>query len=79
MYLYNIILLGAQPLLSEDKSIALAINGEIYNHKDLRKSFLKENHHFLTESDCEIILYLYKEHGHQFLNLLNGIKLYTFI
>ncbi|HPI92957.1 MAG TPA: asparagine synthase B [Deltaproteobacteria bacterium] len=63
---------GAQPLYTADGKVALAVNGEIYNHKDLKKT-LKEPHQFLTESDCEIILALYRQRGADFLEDLNGI------
>lgn len=63
---------GKQPLLSEDETVVLAANGEIYNHKELRKS-LSVPYSFKTESDCEVILALYKEHGKAFLDQLNGI------
>lgn len=63
---------GKQPLLSEDKNVVLAANGEIYNHRDLRKQ-LKTVYNFQTESDCEVILALYKEKGVGFLDDLNGI------
>ena len=63
---------GKQPLLSADGKLALAVNGEIYNHKELRKN-LKQPYEFLTQSDCEIILALYREKGVDFLEDLNGI------
>tara|TARA_B100001093_G_scaffold380546_1_gene366010 strand:- start:16707 stop:18374 length:1668 start_codon:yes stop_codon:yes gene_type:complete len=63
---------GKQPLLSEDGTVVLAANGEIYNHKELRKS-LSIPYGFKTESDCEVILALYKEHGKAFLDQINGI------
>jgi asparagine synthase (glutamine-hydrolysing) len=63
---------GKQPLYSEDRNLVLAANGEIYNHLDLRNQ-LKEEYHFQTQSDCEIILALYKEKGCDFLDDLNGI------
>ena len=63
---------GKQPLYSADKKLVLAVNGEIYNHKELRKN-LKEPYEFLTHSDCEIILALYREKGIDFLEDLNGI------
>jgi len=62
---------GGQPLLSEDKQLVLAANGEIYNHKELKSQF--PNYNFQTESDCEVILALYKEKGDSFLDELNGI------
>ena len=63
---------GKQPLFSEDKSLVLAANGEIYNHRDLRKQF-EGKYKFQTESDCEVILALYKEKGVHFLDEMNGI------
>lgn len=63
---------GAQPLYNPEKTHALAVNGEIYNHKDLKKN-LNVDFQFATESDCEIILALYKEKGPAFLDDLNGI------
>lgn len=63
---------GAQPLHSEDGNLILTVNGEIYNHLDLRKN-LKTDYKFLTNSDCEVILALYREKGTAFLNDLNGI------
>jgi len=53
---------GAQPLTNADESIALAVNGEIYNHRLIRKS-LKERYHFKTTSDCEVVIPLYMEYG----------------
>jgi asparagine synthase (glutamine-hydrolysing) len=63
---------GAQPLYTADGSVALAVNGEIYNHKELRKN-LETPYDFQTASDCEIILALYREKGVDFLEDLNGI------
>ena len=63
---------GKQPLFSPDKQLVLAANGEIYNHRDLR-STLKSEYEFQTQSDCEIILALYKEKGVDFVDDLNGI------
>ncbi|WP_296313075.1 asparagine synthase B [Winogradskyella sp. UBA3174] len=62
---------GKQPLFSSDKKLILAANGEIYNHKELRSQF--PDYDFQTESDCEVILALYKEKGHNFLDDMNGI------
>ena len=64
---------GSQPLLSDDGLLALAVNGEIYNHKAL-KAELKQPYAFQTESDCEVINALYREdEPASFLNRLNGI------
>ena len=63
---------GKQPLFSEDGKLVLAANGEIYNHRELRKQF-EGTYNFQTESDCEVILALYKEKGTDFIDELNGI------
>jgi len=63
---------GKQPLLSKDKNLVLAANGEIYNHLELRKQF-EDYYQFQTKSDCEVILALYKQKGASFLDELNGI------
>ena len=63
---------GKQPLYSQDGTIVLAANGEIYNHLELRKKF-EGKYSFRTESDCEIILALYQEKGANFVDDLNGI------
>ncbi len=65
------VLHGAQPLRSPDDEQILAVNGEIYNHRELRESL--DAYPFRTESDCEVILPLYREHGGHFLDHLNGI------
>ena len=63
---------GKQPILSEDGLKAIAVNGEIYNHKILRETFASD-YNFRTESDCEVLLALYEKKGVEFLNDLNGI------
>ena len=63
---------GKQPLFTKDKSLVLAANGEIYNHRDLRKQF-DGKYEFQTESDCEVILALYQAKGTSFVDELNGI------
>jgi len=63
---------GKQPLYSEDKKLILAANGEIYNHRELRKQF-EGKYNFQTESDCEVILALFKEKGVHFIDEMNGI------
>ncbi|NUY55497.1 asparagine synthase B [Salinivibrio sp. EAGSL] len=63
---------GAQPLYNPQQTQALAVNGEIYNHKELRAEFAAD-YPFQTDSDCEIILALYQEKGAELLDYLNGI------
>lgn len=62
---------GGQPLVSKDKNLILAVNGEIYNHQELRKDLT--DYEFLTHSDCEVILALYRKKGINFIEDLNGI------
>ena len=64
---------GSQPLRSADGELALAVNGEIYNHRELKKE-LDQPYEFLTASDCEVINALYRQdQPASFLNRLNGI------
>ena len=63
---------GKQPLFSPDKKQVLAVNGEIYNHQDIRRRFAGR-YQFQTGSDCEVILALYREKGIHFLEDLSGI------
>lgn len=63
---------GGQPLYSPDKKQILAVNGEIYNHREIRERF-KGRYEFQTGSDCEVILALYREKGTDFLEDLSGI------
>ena len=63
---------GAQPLTNADESIVLAVNGEIYNHRLLRKN-LKTPYHFKTTSDCEVIIPLYMEYGLDAPKYLDGM------
>ncbi|EAL64408.1 asparagine synthetase [Dictyostelium discoideum AX4] len=64
---------GAQPLLNEDETIALTVNGEIYNHEKLREDLVATGKHtFKTHSDCEPILHLYEDKGDDFVHMLDG-------
>ncbi len=62
---------GGQPLYTKDRTLVLAVNGEIYNHQEIRKTL--PDYEFLTQSDCEVILALYRKKGISFLEDLNGI------
>ncbi|CAN6542222.1 unnamed protein product [Malus baccata var. baccata] len=62
---------GDQPLYSEDKTVIVTVNGEIYNHKQLRENL--KSHQFRTGSDCEVIAHLYEEHGEEFVDMLDGM------
>jgi asparagine synthase (glutamine-hydrolysing) len=63
---------GRQPLYSKDRNLILAVNGEIYNHQEIRKRY-EDSYEFLTHSDCEVILPLYRDKGPEFLEEMNGI------
>ena len=63
---------GGQPLFSPDKKQVLAVNGEIYNHQEIRRLYAGQ-YEFQTGSDCEVILALYRKKGINFLEDLSGI------
>ncbi|MDP4289723.1 MAG: asparagine synthase B [Bacteroidota bacterium] len=63
---------GQQPLFSKDGKHVLAVNGEIYNHMQIREK-LNGSYEFLTNSDCEVILALYRQKGIEFIEDLTGI------
>ncbi len=63
---------GGQPLYSKDKKLILGVNGEIYNHQEIREKY-KDRYEFQTGSDCEVILALYRDKKENFLDELNGI------
>ena len=63
---------GRQPLFSPDRKQVLAVNGEIYNHREIRSRYAGK-YQFQTGSDCEVILALYREQGERFLDGLDGI------
>jgi len=62
---------GDQPLYNEDKSIVVTVNGEIYNHVELKAKLT--THQFQTGSDCEVIAHLYEEYGEEFVDMLDGM------
>lgn len=64
---------GDQPLMSEDGTVTLVCNGEIYNHLELRAELEARGHRFATRSDCEVIVHLYEEFGSDCVRRLNGI------
>lgn len=63
---------GGQPLYNKDKNLVLAVNGEIYNHQNIRNR-LKGKYEFQSNSDCEVLLALYQEKGVNLFDELNGI------
>ena len=64
---------GRQPISNEDGSVWVVYNGEIYNHRQLREALLKKGHVFRTNSDTEVIVHLYEEHGERFVEQINGM------
>lgn len=64
---------GRQPLRDREESIALVANGEIYNFVELRRELEARGHRFLTGSDCEVVVHLYKEFGLKFVEHLRGM------
>ena len=63
---------GGQPLFSPDRKQILAVNGEIYNHQEIRRQYAGR-YDFQTGSDCEVILALYRDKGIDFLENISGI------
>ena len=64
---------GDQPLTSEDGEISAIVNGEIYNHDDLRAELERAGHRFATRSDSEVVVHAYEEYGPDFVRRLNGM------
>ena len=63
---------GKQPLCNEDKTIWVALNGEIFNYIELRRELIALGHTFATQSDTETLIHLYEQHGDDFVDHLNG-------
>ena len=72
-WLYLISLQGDQPIFNEDRSIAVVLNGEIYNYKELRNRLRDSGHQFRTKTDTEVIVHLYEDHGDQCVEYLRGM------
>jgi asparagine synthase (glutamine-hydrolysing) len=68
---------GDQPLHSNDQQIHAVVNGEFYGYEPIRESLIERGHHFRTQSDSEILLYLYREQGTNCLSQLRGEFAFT--
>ncbi|MEW6532132.1 MAG: asparagine synthase (glutamine-hydrolyzing) [Thermodesulfobacteriota bacterium] len=64
---------GDQPISNEDQSVWVALNGEIYNYRELRLDLEKRGHRFVTQSDTEVIVHAYEEYSSDFLTHFNGM------
>jgi asparagine synthase (glutamine-hydrolysing) len=63
---------GFQPIHNEDETLWIVFNGEIFNYPEIRRKLIQRGHRFYTESDTEVILHLYEDHGAACLDSLNG-------
>ena len=64
---------GDQPMFNEDRSVAVVMNGEIYNFPQLREELLANGHRLTTRSDTEVLVHLYEENGEELVHRLRGM------
>ncbi len=64
---------GDQPVYNEDRTVAVVLNGEIYNYRELRRRLRGQGHRFVTDGDTEVIAHLYEEEGPDFVRSLEGM------
>src|SRR6476660_3269469 len=68
---------GDQPVFSEDKSVVVMMNGELYNYREIRAELEKAGFKFVTKSDTEILPHLYEKYGDDFLEHVNGMYAFS--
>lgn len=64
---------GHQPMTNESEDVVLVCNGEIYNYVELKETLVNNGHDFATETDIEVLLHLYEDHGRDFVKLIKGM------
>jgi asparagine synthase (glutamine-hydrolysing) len=64
---------GDQPIFNEDRSVAVVLNGEIYNYRELRQELQERGHRLATKGDTEVIVHLYEERGPACVGALKGM------
>lgn len=64
---------GDQPMFSEDRSVIVMVNGELYNFREVRTDLEKRGHKFRTQTDVEIVPHLYQIYGDDFVDHINGM------
>ena len=64
---------GAQPMSTSDGAFRIVCNGEIYNYRELREELRAKGYRFVTQSDTEVLLHLYREHGREMVHKLRGM------
>ncbi|MDQ3489956.1 MAG: asparagine synthetase B, partial [Acidobacteriota bacterium] len=68
---------GDQPVYSEDRSVVVIMNGELYNYREVRADLEKLGHKFETKSDTEILPHLYQQYGDAMVDFINGMFVFA--
>ena len=71
--------LGHQPMATKDKKIWITYNGEIFNFIEIRENLRKKGYGFTSNTDTEVILYAYKEYGHDCIKMFRGFFAFVFM